>query len=65
MNVFMVEGGGGGIVRATDLGFLETDRLAIEIQIFGYWICLDFLGFSRPNLDFSIGCAGFSRENFS
>ena len=31
-----------------------------------YWISLDFLGFSRPNRDFSMGCAGFSaKKNFS
>jgi hypothetical protein len=29
------------------------------------WICLDFLGFSRPNRDFSMGYADKTRENFS
>jgi hypothetical protein len=30
------------------------------------WISLDFLGFSRPNLDFSMGYVGFlAEENFS
>src|SRR5271163_2141911 len=29
------------------------------------WISLDFLGFSRPNRDFSMGYAGFSGKNFS
>jgi hypothetical protein len=30
------------------------------------WISLDFLGFSRPKRDFSMGYAGFSaEENFS
>jgi hypothetical protein len=26
------------------------------------WVVLDFLGFSRPNRAFSMGCAGFSQE---
>ena len=29
------------------------------------WISLDFLGFSRPNRDFSMGYTGFSRKNIS
>ena len=29
------------------------------------WKSLDFLGFSRPNRDLSMGCAGFPREIFS
>jgi hypothetical protein len=29
------------------------------------WISLDFLGFSRPNLGFSMGCADFSAKKFS
>jgi len=29
------------------------------------WIFLDFLGFSRPNLDFSIGYTGFSAKKIS
>ena len=28
------------------------------------WIFLDFLGFCRPNLDFSVGYAGFVANNF-
>jgi hypothetical protein len=30
----------------------------------GYWISLDFLGFSRPNLDLSMGYTRFSAEGF-
>jgi hypothetical protein len=29
------------------------------------WISLDFLGFSRPNLDFSMGYEDFSLNEFS
>jgi hypothetical protein len=29
------------------------------------WVCLDFLGFSRPNRDFSIGYAVKTKQNFS
>jgi hypothetical protein len=29
------------------------------------WICLDFLGFSRPNLDLSMGYTGKTAEIFS
>jgi hypothetical protein len=47
------------------LGFLEVGRFAAKSPGDGYWILLDFLGFSRPNRDFSMGYAGFSRENFS
>jgi hypothetical protein len=51
---------GGPDAYAVDLGFLETDRLAVKTQIFDYWIFLDFLGFSRPNQDFSMGYTGTS-----
>jgi hypothetical protein len=47
---------------AVDLGFLETDRLAVKTQIFDYCILLDFLGFSRPNPDF--GFTGSSLKFF-
>jgi hypothetical protein len=45
--------------------FLATGRFAMETTFLGYWISLDFLGFSRPNLAFSKGYTGFSLENFS
>jgi hypothetical protein len=51
-----------GLVR---LGFLGAGRFAAGTLGNGYWILLDFLGFSRPNRDFSMGYAGFSREEFS
>jgi hypothetical protein len=39
--------------------------LAAKTPTFRYWISLDFLGISRPNRDLSMGCAGFSAQNFS
>jgi hypothetical protein len=50
---------------AADLGFLETGRLAAETPLFSYWIFLDFLGFSRPNRDLSMGYKRFSLDGFS
>jgi hypothetical protein len=47
------------------LGFLETGQLSAKTKDFRYWIFLDFLGFSRPKRDFSMGCAGFCGEDFS
>jgi hypothetical protein len=47
------------------LGFLGALCLAAKTTIYDHWILLDFLGFSRPNRDLSMGYAGFSRENFS
>jgi hypothetical protein len=35
--------------------FLAPGRFAAKTPIHGYWIFLDFLGFSRPNLDLSMG----------
>ena len=44
--------------------FLAPRHLALETPVFGGWKSLDFLGFSRPNLDLSMGYARFSREKF-
>jgi hypothetical protein len=38
--------------------FLADRRFATKAKLLSYWIVLDFLGFSRPNRNFSIGCAG-------
>jgi hypothetical protein len=43
---------------------LADRRFATKAKLLSYWIVLDFLGFSRPNRDFSIGCAGFVAEDF-
>jgi hypothetical protein len=41
-------------------------RLATKTPIYRYWISLDFLGFSRPKRDLSMGCAGKTKQkNFS
>ena len=45
--------------RPTCFG-LKTSFLSLGFP----WISLDFLGFSRPNRDFSMGYAGFSWEEF-
>jgi hypothetical protein len=42
------------------LGFLGRKRIRRENPFFGYWIVLDFLGFSRPKRDLSMGYAVFS-----
>jgi hypothetical protein len=45
--------------------FLDGDGFLTKPIDFAYWILLDFLGFSRPNRDFSMGYGGFSREEIS
>jgi hypothetical protein len=45
--------------------FLALGRLSAKTAVSGCWISLDFLGFSRPNRDISMGYAGFSLKNFS
>jgi hypothetical protein len=47
------------------LGFLGTSRFAAKTQGFGGCKSLDFLGFSRPDLDLSMGYTRFSAEDFS
>jgi hypothetical protein len=47
------------------LGFLDSARFGAKSPNSAYWIVLDFLGFSRPNLDLSMGCEGFLAESFS
>jgi hypothetical protein len=42
------------------LGFLGSPRFPAKTPDFEAWKSLDFLGFSRPNRDFSMGCEGFS-----
>jgi hypothetical protein len=50
---------------AVSLGFLGPGRFATNFPIFGGLISLDFLGFSRLNLDLSVGYARFSSKYFS
>jgi hypothetical protein len=42
---------------AVGLGFLGGWLFAAKAPDYAYWILLDFLGFSRPNRDFSMGYA--------
>jgi hypothetical protein len=44
------------------LGFLGPSRFCPGRPENKGWISLDFLGFSRPNRDFSMGYAGFLAE---
>ena len=45
--------------------FLAPGRFGLKTPVFEGWKSLDFLGFSRPNRDFSMGYADFSRKFFS
>jgi hypothetical protein len=47
------------------LGFLGPEPFCGKFPCFKPWISLDFLGFSRPKLDLSMGYAGFSLKEFS
>ncbi len=44
---------------------MAPGRFAAKAPIYGGWISLDFLGFSRKNLDLSMRYGGFSAEIFS
>jgi hypothetical protein len=44
--------------------FLAPGRLAAKRLVYEGWKSLDFLGFSRPNRDFSTGYTEQSEENF-
>jgi hypothetical protein len=56
--------GGRDAVRRPGLGFLGTFRFAAKPLGFGGWKSLDFLGFSRPKRDLSMGYAGKTEEEF-
>src|SRR5579872_1991562 len=45
--------------------FLGGGGFAAKTRLTGYWISLDFLGFSRPNRVFSMGYARFSPTKVS
>jgi hypothetical protein len=47
------------------LVFLGAPPFPHEIPDYGYWKSLDFLGFSRPNRDLSMGYEGFSGNDIS
>jgi hypothetical protein len=42
-------------VQSIHLGFLGGRPFVAKTPDYRGWICLDFLGFSRPNLDLSMG----------
>jgi hypothetical protein len=44
---------------------LEVRRFAAKTLAFADWKSLDFLGFSRQNIDLSMGYTRFSGEDFS
>jgi hypothetical protein len=45
--------------------FLADRCFGAKTSLSSYWISLDFLGFSRPNRDFSMGYADFTAKKFS
>jgi hypothetical protein len=47
------------------LDFLGSRLFRLENSDLSRWISLDFLGFSRPNRAYSMGCAGFSLQENS
>jgi hypothetical protein len=49
---------------SVDLGFLARRLFRRKTARHEPWIYLDLLGFSRRNLDFSMGYNGFSRTGF-
>jgi hypothetical protein len=52
--------------RSTPVWFFLAGRhFAAKTPPLDRWICLDFLGFSRPKRDLSMRYAGFSLKNFS
>ncbi len=55
---------GGPDAYAVDLGFLGAWPFRRGIPALTYWILLDFLGFSRPNLGLSKSYEGSSRVIF-
>jgi hypothetical protein len=46
------------------LGFLGSGPFCLKTPDYEGWISLDFLGFSRPNLDFSMSYAAQSEIGF-
>jgi hypothetical protein len=52
-------------VQSVCLGFLGSRPFRRKAHAYQGWISLDFLGFSRPNQDFSMGYATFRRKNIS
>jgi hypothetical protein len=55
---------GGEPLRASVWVYLGCGAFVTKGPIMPYWILLDLLGFSRQNLDFSMGYRRFSAESF-
>ena len=55
--VWLRLGAGPTLARSIRLDFLGPGRFAAKTPDSEGWISLDFLGFSRQNLDFSMGYA--------
>ena len=53
------------LVRSIRLDFLGRWLFLVKTFDFGGWICLDFLGFSRPNRDFSMSYTDKTTKIFS
>jgi hypothetical protein len=53
------------LVRSIRLDFLGRCLFLVKTFVSGGWICFDFLGFSRPNRDFSIGYEDKTKQIFS
>jgi hypothetical protein len=51
------------LLRSIHLDFLGRSPFAVKTPVRTCWISLDFLGFSRTNLDFSMGYADENRKN--
>jgi hypothetical protein len=64
-SVWLVVDGGRDAVRRPRLGFLGTSRSAAEPPTIRVGIPLDFLGFSRPNLDLSVDYTRLSVDDSS
>ena len=63
--VWLRLGSGRDIGTVDRLGFLGSWQFRCETPDHEGLISLDFLGFSRPNRDFSMGYAGFSAKKIS
>jgi hypothetical protein len=64
-SVWLLLDGGRDAVRRPGLDFLGSHRFAAKTPDYEGWISLDFLGFPRPNRDFSMGYTRFSAKIFS
>src|SRR3984957_8424032 len=65
VSVWLLLDGARNAVRRPGLGFLGTSGFAAKTLGFGGCKSLDFLGFSRLDLDLLMGYRRFSAEDFS